>query len=502
MKKTHVILVNPSFIFSDIKKMRHMKYNDFPLNLALLGSVLISKGYTAEIVNANIHPDWQDRIIEILYDRDDVAFVGFTCMSSQVEPALKVCQEIKSKFDVKIVFGGVHPTLLPESILKTKYVDICVVGEGDTAIDKIVEWANYQRPEKELTNTVSCNGRTPAAPLTSFKSLPRMMHESLYADDIEKYIVHYSENGKEYRGFPLLTGLGCNYQCAFCINHITKRRYRAKSAEALQKEMRFLRKKYGIDFFIFQDEHFFGDRARLFELLQYLENDLLLRGIRWTTTVRVTDIKDDYISVEVMKRLKRCGCVGLGTGGESGSDRVLKTIRKGSQRKDIVRAAKYANESKLPLNFSFVMLWPGETAEDMVQTAQVIDEVCRTGQYSNVPYFQTYRPYPGSTWEPDLSRFEDPYNIPRDIWRMRLGDRDQLKSFPDPKFVYRLIITAQVLALSSPVIRFSWNPVELLKSIVSKSMFTISSFRIRHALMSFQIERMIQRYILSKYAQF
>ena len=409
MDKKHIILVNPSHVTNPIvSRTTYSLSPEFPLNLGLLGSVLIDNGYSVDLINYNVHEDWKELIFNILNERTDIAYVGFTAMSSQVESAYKTAKEIKQKHpEVPIVFGGVHVTLVPEGVVKGGVVDFCVVNEGDVAVIRLAEYVNGKIPIESVPNLVTLkDGKllvTEKAPPSTFDSLPQVMHPSLYEKDMPKYL---SSN----RPFSLLTGLGCNYNCAFCINNITKRRYRPKKAESIYAEAEALHKKYNITNFIFQDEHFFSDRPRLFKLLELIESNADFK-IGWVANVRVTDICDSWLNVQLLKRLVNDGCNGLGTGGESGSDRMLWNLRKGS-RYDILRVAKFCNEAKMNIGYSFVVLWVGETKEDIIMTAQVIRKLLKTGKYSVAPYFQTYRPYPGSIWEKDLSPFENPRSYP------------------------------------------------------------------------------------------
>ena len=503
--KTHVVFVNPTFALGGSEVIRRKNYNDFPLHLALLATSLMEKGYTAEIQNANIHDDWMERTLRSL-DRDDVAYVGFSCMSSQVGSALAFCRIIRDQFPaIPIVLGGVHPTLMPESLIRTPWVDYCVVGEGDVAVDRLMDLANGKIPVRDVPNLVFRNGdgaieRTPVAPETTFDRLPEKMHESLYLPDMDKYASEVVVEKRRFRQFSILTGLGCRYRCAFCINHVTRRKYRSKPALSIHKEMKYLKDNHGIRYFVFQDEHFFGDPARVYELLDLIESDPDLMGnILWTTTVRVSDLREDYLDVRALKRIRSTGCIGLGTGGESVSDRVLKLLRKGTTRKDILRAARFANEAGLTLSFSFVVLWPGETSGEMAETAGLIDEILRMGPHAHIPYFQTYRPYPGSVWEPDLSRFENPESLPDDIWRFQVVDRDRIAVFPDPAHVHRLITTTQMLCLAGDIRRSATKPVPKL---FAEILFRLCGLRIRSNEFRLFLEKPFYTYLQKRFSDF
>lgn len=502
--KTHVVLVYPAFIGENDQVIRTWNDNDLPLNVMLLGSVLLAQGYTVEVHNANIHPDFEERTLMSL-ERDDVAYIGFSCMSSQVKSAIKLSKKIKEAHpEIPIVMGGVHPTLMPESLVRTPWVDICVVGEGDAVVGRLVDYANNRIPLEEVSNVVASRDdgsilKTQTGPVSGFDILPNMMHESIYRDEIEKYTTEFERDGVRWKRFVLMTGLGCRYKCAFCITHITNRPYRTKPARSIYNEMKTLKERFGINSFSFQEEHFFGDKQRLLELLDLIEKDPdLYHKIQWVSTIRVSDVRDDYINVDLLKRIREAGSAGFSTGGESGSERVLRSLRKGIKRQEILRVAKNFNEARLQIAFSFVMLWPGEELSDMVQTAQLLREIILTGPYAKVPYFQTYRPYPGSIWESDLSRFENPESLPRDIWRFQLVDKERMSAFEDPDLVYRLITTTQAMCIAGydPDAFFS-----SIKLLVRNITFWVCSWRIKHLNFKFYIEHPFLKYVRKRHTQ-
>jgi len=327
-------------------------------------------------------------------------------------------------------------------------------------VGRRVDLANGLSPAASVPNLVY---RTPSgaaettgrAALTPFDELPQELAPALYEADIAAYL----PADAPVRQFALLTGLGCRYRCAFCINPVTGRSYRPRSARSIHREMRALTERHAVAFYVFQDEHFFADRRRVFDLLELIEGDPLLFGnIRWTTTVRVSDIRDDYLDVALLRRLARAGCAGLGTGGESGSDRVLRLLRKGTTRAQILRAARMANEARVMLSFSFVMLWPGESADDMTETARTIVELLSLGPYAHVPYFQTYRPYPGSAFEPDLSRFVDPERLPDDIWAFQSARPERFGHLPDGRRAFQVARTTQTLCEAAEGVRVARAP--------------------------------------------
>jgi len=505
--KSHVILINPSFKLKDGTCVRSIQQKDFPLGLGLIGTILSKKGYSASIINANVDPRWEDRVLFEL-ERKDIAFVGFSCMSSQIYSAITLSKTIKKRFpETPIVFGGVHPTLMPESLVRTPWVDLCVLNEADASVVPLMDYFNGRTEIERVPNICAKNKdgsllRTARAPLTPFEKLPDRIDDVFYRESINNYILNIKIDGKERRGFSILTGLGCRFRCSFCINVITDRRYRPRPARSIYEEIKYLKQKYGITFFNFQEEHFFSDKVRTFDLLSLIEGDDDLYGkIAWNATIRVSDIGDDYINVGVLKRIKACGGDGFGVGGESGSDRVLKILNKGIVREDILRAVEYCNKAHVTLSFSFVMCWPGETPAEMLETGRLIKKIYEMGPYANVPFFQTYRPYPGSLWETDFSKFQEPENIPDDVFRFQSVEKIKSLNANNAETVYKVVSSSQFLAHSGMGMYGAQKTMSLL-GLLKNCLWRVCSWRIENNQFNFYIEGPLLRFLRKIFLQY
>ncbi len=109
-----------------------------PLSLLYLASSLEEQGFSPRILDMRLENYKETKIGNPL-------FVGITCMSGpQIKYALEFARFVRAKNPTcPIVWGGVHPTLLPEQTARSEYVDIVVRGEGELAIKEIAEklWA-------------------------------------------------------------------------------------------------------------------------------------------------------------------------------------------------------------------------------------------------------------------------------------------------------------------------------------------------------------------------
>ena len=100
-----------------------------PLGLAYIASFLESKGVDSRILDMNIEQDDAAAQVSRIPGPPDI--IGITSMTSSVMNAFEIAAECRKKFPkAKIIFGGVHPTVLPEDVLSREYVDFVIRGEG------------------------------------------------------------------------------------------------------------------------------------------------------------------------------------------------------------------------------------------------------------------------------------------------------------------------------------------------------------------------------------
>ena len=94
---------------------------ELPLGLLYCATPLVCQGYTVTIVDGFASPAWAHELADAL--RDKPLCFGVTCMTGpQILRALDACRRVRARYpDVPIVWGGIHPTLLPEQTLDTRW---------------------------------------------------------------------------------------------------------------------------------------------------------------------------------------------------------------------------------------------------------------------------------------------------------------------------------------------------------------------------------------------
>lgn len=338
----NIILISPPMVTTDwTPRDIGTASPGLPIGLLSIGSILIENGYYVKILDGFLGKiDLAAELDQALKQTEEkrILFVGISAMTTQLPSAVKIANIIRENYpDLPIVWGGVHPTLFPEETCADPLVDVVVIGEGEYACLELAKAFSGSMPLSDVKGIVykDSNGKTVftgSRPPINLNDLPFPRYELVNIDDYLFRSMISEENPGKGRTRKLLylhTGMGCPYRCTFCINttvyrdgkYYQKSLYRGKSAARILDEIQILIDRYGVEHVSFVDECFLVDRKRLFQLLEGIEE----RGLKftWSTGGRAHYINDTYLSTDVLKRMRALGCVVLGFGAESGSQRIL-----------------------------------------------------------------------------------------------------------------------------------------------------------------------------------
>lgn len=355
-------------------------WNNFPYTLGILAAVLKDK-YEVEILDASLEDLGEEEIKKrIEKSRPDV--VGISCLSMEYTLHFqKMAELVKSvSKEIKVVVGGIYPTLLPTAILGNHNIDFVVIGEGEYRFPKLLKYL-----EDPVSNAIReidglayrLNGDVIVQPLetyiTNLDNIPLPYYEIF---DIEKYMNQaspYSYYTRPNR-FPVaftITSRGCPFNCVFCSSKaINGLSIRYRSAENVLKEIDLLVQKYGIKEIIFYDDNFFLNRERLIKIL----NGLVERNydLEWKTVNAAVYALDE----ELVELMKKSGCYQIALAIESGTKEGLELMRKPFPEKILSNAPRIAKKARslgMDITGLFIIGIPGETWEMIRETLKFAD---------------------------------------------------------------------------------------------------------------------------------
>ncbi len=164
---------------------------------------------------------------------------------------------------------------------------------------------------------------------------------------------------------------GCPSQCTYCLTPIISgKTVRKRSAENIFAEMEECYYKFGIKNFFFKADTFTIDAEWASKLCDLIINSELHGKIEFTVNSRVKPLE-----YELLEKLKKAGCFTIAVGFESGNNDTLKKIKKGTTREDNLRAARLIKKAKLPLFGFFMIGFPWETKNDIIESLEFIFDI-------------------------------------------------------------------------------------------------------------------------------
>jgi len=298
--------------------------------------------------------------------RDNPDLVGFSATTSGFLDAWETAAALKAACpEVRTVFGGVHVSALGGSLLECfDHIDYLVPGEGEATLASLaagespaaVDGLIWKEGKRAVANPLR-------APLPDLDSLPFPAYEKLAGFPRGYNLPLFS-----YIGFPgatMITSRGCPYQCSYCDRSVFKRGYRANSSAYIYDHMQYLRTRFGIRHINIYDDLFTADRPRIAELCGLLSGRPL--GMQFNCAVRV-----GHTDRELLKMLKRAGCLMVSLGIESADPEMLRRHKAGVTLEEVRETVVQIHTEGLRAKGLFMMGLPGETEESIRRTSDFV----------------------------------------------------------------------------------------------------------------------------------
>jgi len=357
----------------------------FTYSLPLIGAALEKAGYKVEILDFELYKHKEMNLSKIILskDFDIVGISGLITSYAFIQNIINIIKKHHPK--KKVILGGALASSIPEHALNIMGADIIMYGEGVVTITNLMNAINTKQNLKSINGIYYKDKgkiiKTEPQPLV--RNLDEISRPAYHLIDMEKYINHPNLIAGFKKNLPFFTSLGCTGRCTFCFRLYGKCSYRMYSIPRVIKDMKFLIKKYKIKHFQFMDEHFLVAKERVKELCKEIIKQKL--NITWSCASRA-----DSITPEIVKTIKRAGCVFVSIGIESGSQKILDNMKKDVKVDQIKRALRILRKAKLAHGGTMMFGMVGENR----QTIQETIDFCKEMKH-DTPFFWT-TPYPGT----------------------------------------------------------------------------------------------------------
>lgn len=313
-----------------------------------------------------------ERLDELL-DQDPLC-VGFSIFTGpQIRFALNLAQQVKDR-GMPTVFGGIHPTILPEQTQQDPRVDYVVVGDGEFAFRVLLEALERDKPIDPIVT-----GEDLGTP--DLDELPPLPYERL---DVEAYVHTAALEG---RSLPFLFSRGCPYECTFCCNPaISKGRWRTMSVDVAMRHIDALLDAYRLDGIFFQDENLLVNPKVLNDMAGRING-----RFDWAAQVRA-----DALLKYDLGFLDEMGARRFGIGLESGSPKILEQIKKRETVDDFLEANRRLARTDIRAWYNYITGFPDETLDDVRATIDLSLRILDDNPRADNNTFYLLTPYPGT----------------------------------------------------------------------------------------------------------
>jgi anaerobic magnesium-protoporphyrin IX monomethyl ester cyclase len=294
-------------------------------------------------------------------------YVGMTVMPGpQTKQAIPFSKKIKEDFPgTIIIWGGYFPTNHYKVVLNSGYVDFVINGPGDNAFPRLIDALENNKPYELIKNLIyRIDGhiiKNTKEDLIEQDTLPELPYDKLHRFyNIEKYL------GKTYLGNKTLayhSSIGCPFTCSFCAVVPTyEARWKAKSAEHVYRDIKYIKEKWGADAIEFHDNNFFVSEKRTVAFAKLM----LSEKMQWWGMARIDTM--DKFKDESLALIRAAGCRIIFFGAESGNDKVLHQLDKGGTQngEQILRFAERLKKFDIIPEYSFVLGTPAPTPEEVM----------------------------------------------------------------------------------------------------------------------------------------
>ncbi len=461
-----VLFVNPVIRQDD--KPKHVPYG-----MALLVAIAKREGHKVQVFDANAWRADDQTLKEVLEadEWDVVATGGLITSYGYIKKVVKSARDTCP--NALIVAGGGFLTAIPYDIMDLlPQIDVGVMGEGFLTLPDILarvnkknyEWSDVQGIIwRDPNKSAHLNPERPL--LDDVDTLPYPAWEAFPLDIYfrNSSILLSEEAMTAKRRLDVIASYGCPFGCRFCfhlglsgemetvdtpvrreVRFSRKRRIRWHSPEYVVDLVKFARRRFKIDFVVFLDENFMGlnrythgQWMKKFSGL-WVSEGLQPRcvmegrphetkscaGIHWGTTAHAA-----LVDARILKDMRRIGCSYLDYGLESFSNKILKSLAKGTTSEMNEKAVRLSMEAGIRPIPNQIIGFPDETFESIRENVLAWE---RLGIQS-YPFLAT--PYPGSEWYYKYkNKILEQYDGNLEAFLLDLGDATKLTAVISQNF--------------------------------------------------------------------
>ena len=348
-----------------------------PLATIYAAAYMRGKGFEVALFDAlfAVGPDELKRHLEkhqprffVIYD-DGFNYLTKMCLTNMREAAFAMSRMAKEHGCTVIMSGSDSTDHYKEYLAQG--ADFILLGEAELTLHELITAISNGERDCYHIKGLAFKGeeipiKTPGRPLIKdLDSLPQpawdLINMEMYRNTWLKHAGYFSLN--------MSTTRGCPFRCNWCAKPIYGNRYNARSPRHVVNELKWLKKKYQFDHIWFCDDIFGIKPGWLNEFADIVEEE----GLQFH--FKMQGRADLLLQEDNVCALQRAGCDNVWMGAESGSQKILDAMDKGTTIGQIGEATRLLKKNHIKPSFFIQFGYPGETMEDILMTIHMINDL-------------------------------------------------------------------------------------------------------------------------------
>ncbi len=386
------ILFSHSYYYPLDKKQWANKTPYPPLGTLYAASIMRKEGYIVSLFDTNLRSSAAEIESEIqqkkpaflvIYD-DGFNYLTKMCLTNMREAAFEMIS-IGKKYNCTVIVNSSDSTDHFKKYLKTG-ADYIILGEGELTLKELVFKIKNKESIADLKGIVlkRDNKFITNSKREVLKDLDELPLPAWDLVNIDSYKKVWAERGRKFT-LNIATTRGCPYKCNWCAKPIYGNRYNSHSPEYITKHISYLKENYGVTNFWMCDD-IFGLKPNWVQ-----EFNVALKKANLSIEYVIQSRVDLLLKEDAIDALAESGLIEAWVGAESGSQKILDAMDKGTQLSQIYEATQLLKLKNIKVAFFIQFGYLGETKEDIAKTIEMIKEL----QPDNIGISVSY-PLPGT----------------------------------------------------------------------------------------------------------
>ena len=329
-------------------------------NVSLFDTALIN---SPELIIPVIKKDKPDYLV--IYD-DGFNYLTKMCLTNMREAAFRIA-EIAKQNSIIVIESSSDAADHYEKYLD-RNVDFVIIGEGELTLKELINKLDKNENDFESIDGLAFrkDGKTiktsPRQILKELDTLPLPAWDLVNIDDYRDiWLTH-----NKHFSLNIATTRGCPFKCNWCAKPIYGNRYNVRSPKNVIDEITFLQKSFGVNHFWMCDD-IFGLKPGW---VQEFRDLVKANGLKFK--YKIQSRVDLLLKEDTIEALAQSGAETVWVGAESGSQKILDTMDKGTTIEEINKATKLLKKNNIRVAFFLQFGYPGETKEDINKTVEMV----------------------------------------------------------------------------------------------------------------------------------